>query len=65
MSNHRSTGSSGGGSVGRADAKETWGNALNSDLEKFDKYAEEDDEDYEDVFGKPNGASKYSIRVLL
>jgi hypothetical protein len=28
------------------------------ELDKFDKYAEGDDEDYEDVFGKPNGTSK-------
>lgn len=49
--------SSGGGSFGRADAKKV---QSAGDLEKFDKYAEEDDEDYEDVFGKPNGASECS-----
>ncbi|KAF5360481.1 hypothetical protein D9756_004630 [Leucocoprinus leucothites] len=49
----RSTGSAGsGGSVGRADAKKA-----HSDLEGFDKYAEEDDEDYEELFGKPNGTN--------
>lgn len=26
-----------------------------NNLSEFDKYAEEDDEDYEDVFGKANG----------
>lgn len=51
--------------MGRTDAKKIQNNALNSDLEKFDKYAEEDDEDYEDVFGKPNGTSEYPIGVLL
>jgi len=65
MNTHRSTGSGSGGSMGRTDAKKIQNNALNSDLEKFDKYAEEDDEDYEDVFGKPNGTSEYPIGVLL
>ena len=51
--------------MGRTDAKKIQNNALNSDLEKFDKYAGEDDEDYEDVFGKPNGTSEYPIGVLL
>lgn len=43
---------SGSGSFGRSEAKR-----INSQSE-FDKYAEEDDEDYEDVFGKPNGTSE-------
>ncbi|KAJ7243744.1 hypothetical protein C8J57DRAFT_60548 [Mycena rebaudengoi] len=38
-----------GGSVGRAEARRV----LNET--EFGKYAEDDDEDYEDVFGKPNG----------
>ncbi|KAF9046366.1 hypothetical protein BJ165DRAFT_1527473 [Panaeolus papilionaceus] len=49
-SNHPRTGSF-AGSAGRADAK----NFL-SQVE-FDKYAEDDDEDYEDVFGKVNTTS--------
>jgi len=65
MNTYRSTGSGGSGSVGRTDAKKIQNNALNSDLEKFDKYAEEDDEDYEDVFGKPNGASEYSSAAVI
>ncbi|EKM79117.1 hypothetical protein AGABI1DRAFT_120578 [Agaricus bisporus var. burnettii JB137-S8] len=49
----RSSGS-GGGSIGRADAKKI---QSGNDLDKFDKYAEEEDEDYEDVFGKPSGTN--------
>ncbi|KAJ7081641.1 hypothetical protein B0H15DRAFT_924208 [Mycena belliarum] len=40
-----------GGSVGRAEARRL----LNES--EFGKYAEDDDEDYEDVFGKPNGTT--------
>ncbi|KAJ7457589.1 hypothetical protein B0H11DRAFT_1818203, partial [Mycena galericulata] len=40
-----------GGSVGRAEARRMLNEA------EFGKYAEEDDEDYEDVFGKPNGTT--------
>ncbi|KAJ6466208.1 hypothetical protein C8R45DRAFT_483404 [Mycena sanguinolenta] len=40
-----------GGSVGRAEARRLLNEA------EFGKYAEEDDEDYEDVFGKPNGTT--------
>ncbi|KAJ7644441.1 hypothetical protein FB45DRAFT_897923 [Roridomyces roridus] len=40
-----------GGSVGRAEARRV----LNE--KEFGKYAEDDDEDYEDVFGKPNGTT--------
>lgn len=29
-------------------------------MAEFDKYAEDDDEDYEDVFGKSNGPSAVS-----
>lgn len=43
-----------GGSVGRAEARKL----LNET--EFGKYAEEDDEDYEDVFGKPNGTRALS-----
>ncbi|KAJ7465176.1 hypothetical protein FB451DRAFT_1262864 [Mycena latifolia] len=40
-----------GGSVGRAEARRLLNEA------EFGKYAEDDDEDYEDVFGKPNGTT--------
>ncbi|KAJ7164790.1 hypothetical protein C8R43DRAFT_1104421 [Mycena crocata] len=40
-----------GGSVGRAEARRMLNEA------EFGKYAEDDDEDYEDVFGKPNGTT--------
>lgn len=53
-SNHPRTGSF-AGSAGRADAK----NFL-SQVE-FDKYAEDDDEDYEDVFGKVNTTCKWFV----
>jgi len=43
------------GSFGRSEAKR-----INSQTE-FDKYTEEDDEDYEDVFGKPNGNRKLTF----
>ncbi|KAJ7211039.1 hypothetical protein B0H12DRAFT_389215 [Mycena haematopus] len=45
------TGARIGGSVGRAEARRVLNEA------EFGKYAEEDDEDYEDVFGKPNGTT--------
>ncbi|KIY69316.1 Pkinase-domain-containing protein [Cylindrobasidium torrendii FP15055 ss-10] len=41
---------SGSGSFGRASEK----------MAEFDKYAEDDDEDYDDVFGKSNGPSSVS-----
>lgn len=41
------------GSMGRAEAVKAMQN------QEFDKYAEEPDEDYEDVFGKPNGTGAY------
>lgn len=44
--------SGGSGSFGRSEAKR-----VNSQSE-FEKYTEDDDDDYEDVFGKPNGSSK-------
>jgi hypothetical protein len=44
-----------GGSVGRAEARRVLNEA------EFGKYAEEDDEDYEDVFGKPNGTSTFGL----
>ena len=40
------------GSFGRAEARRTQSQA------EFEKYTEEDDEDYEDVFGKLNGTSQ-------
>lgn len=63
----KSTGSGGAGSFGKADAKKTQGSngIMSGDLEKFDKYAEEDDEDYEDVFGKPNGTSECYCFFIL
>lgn len=45
---------SGSGSFGRAEARR----AQNQNQAEFEKYTEEDDENYEDVFGKPNGSSK-------
>ncbi len=44
-----------GGSFGRSEARR-----LHSQPE-FRKYTEEDDEDYEDVFGKPSGASESTV----
>jgi hypothetical protein len=44
--------SSGSGSFGRSEAKRATSQA------EFGKYAEDDDEDYDDIFGKPGGASK-------
>ncbi|KAG6914866.1 hypothetical protein DXG01_014841 [Tephrocybe rancida] len=44
------TAATSGGSFGRAEARK-------AQNQTFGKYAEEDDEDYEDVFGKPNGSS--------
>lgn len=32
---------------------------MNSQSSEIDKYTEEDDDDYEDVFGKPTGHSKW------
>lgn len=42
------TSSSASGSFGKADGKKAQGGS------EFDKYAEDDEEDYEDVFGKVN-----------
>ncbi|EEB93559.1 hypothetical protein MPER_07763 [Moniliophthora perniciosa FA553] len=53
------SGGSGGGSMGRAETRR-----LQSAAE-FGKYTEDDDEDYEDVFGKPNGtASEHPMEAL-
>lgn len=46
-----------GGSVGRSEAGRLQSEA---DL-AFGKYAESDDEDYEDVFGKHNGTGEQQI----
>lgn len=46
------SGSSSSGSFGRAEARRV------ASSHEFNKYAEEDDEDYDDVFGKVSGASK-------
>ncbi|KIJ62679.1 hypothetical protein HYDPIDRAFT_30272 [Hydnomerulius pinastri MD-312] len=45
------SGSSGSGSFGRSEAKRV------ASSNEFDKYAEEDDEDYDDVFGKIGGTT--------
>jgi hypothetical protein len=45
------SGSSASGSFGRAEAKRAASHA------EFGKYAEDDDEDYDDIFGKPGGTS--------
>jgi hypothetical protein len=59
-SHTRSTSLAGsGGSFGRAEARR-----LQSQAE-FGKYAENDDEDYEDVFGKVNGAGWFLISQNL
>ncbi|KAM6494311.1 hypothetical protein JOM56_010672, partial [Amanita muscaria] len=47
------------GSFGRSEARQLHGQ---TELE-FEKYAEEEEEDYDDVFGKPNGAN-HSIQAL-
>lgn len=51
--------SGGSGSFGRSEAKR-----VNSQSE-FEKYTEHDDEDYEDVFGKPNGNSKQTAFHIM
>ena len=45
-------GSAASGSFGRSDARR------NNSQSEFDKYTEDDEEDYDDVFGKPNSNSK-------
>jgi hypothetical protein len=45
------------GSLGRAGAE--------SRMSDFDKYAEDDDEDYDDIFGKSNGNSMHNSALLL
>ncbi|KAF8895111.1 hypothetical protein BD779DRAFT_1497502 [Infundibulicybe gibba] len=45
----------GGGSFGRSEARRVQSQG------EFDKYAEDDDEDYEDVFGKANGTGEISL----
>jgi hypothetical protein len=49
---------SSGGSFGRSDVRR-----LAS--QEFNKYAEDDDEDYDDVFGKPNGSCACSFFILF
>lgn len=53
------SGSSGSGSFGRSEAKRV------ASSHEFDKYAEEDDEDYDDVFGKVNGASELVLTPVV
>ncbi|KDQ62037.1 hypothetical protein JAAARDRAFT_189411 [Jaapia argillacea MUCL 33604] len=50
---------SGSGSFGRSEAKRSL-----SGGSEFDKYAEEDDDDYDDVFAKPNGTSNHHMQTL-
>lgn len=33
--------------------------------QEFNKYAEDDDEDYDDVFGKTNGSCAYPLFLIL
>ena len=42
-------------SLGRAEARRIHSHA------EFGKYTEKDDEDYEDVFGKPNGSGESNV----
>ena len=57
LPNHsRSSSATGSGSFGPSEARQLQGQ---TDLE-FGKYAEEEDDDYDDVFGKPSGASKFT-----
>lgn len=53
------SGSSSSGSFGRTEAKRV------ASSHEFDKYAEEDDEDYDDVFGKVNGTSELVFRLVV
>ncbi|KAF8631040.1 hypothetical protein AX15_002648 [Amanita polypyramis BW_CC] len=50
----RSSSTTGSGSFGRSEAHQL---QSQTDLE-FEKYAEEEDEDYDDVFGRPNGTNQ-------
>jgi len=52
MGHRRSSSLSGGGSFGRSEALK-----IQSQSE-LDRYTESDEEDYEDVFGKPTGAGQ-------
>jgi hypothetical protein len=45
------------GSIGKSDARRVA-------TKEFNKYAEDDDEDYDDVFGKPNGSCEFSSFVV-
>jgi hypothetical protein len=48
-----------GGSFGRAEARR------HQNQTEFGKYAEDDDEDYEDVFGKVNGTGWYPSMSMV
>ena len=48
-----------GGSFGRVEAKKLQNQA------EFGKYTEDDDEDYEDVFGKPNGTGEFLVLSII
>jgi len=49
----------GTGSFGRAEAKKAQNQA------EFGKYTEDEEEDYEDVFGKPNATCELSFLCLV
>jgi hypothetical protein len=49
----------GTGSFGRADAKKAQNQA------EFGKYTEDDEEDYDDVFGKPNATCELTFPSLV
>lgn len=53
------SGSSSSGSFGRSEARRV------ASSHEFHKYAEEDEEDYDDVFGKVNGASKLFFLMVI
>lgn len=48
-----------GGSLGKAETSK-----LRQESSEFDKYAEDDNEDYDDVFGKANNSSSEPMQVL-
>jgi hypothetical protein len=54
-SHSRSASTTGSGSFGPSEARQL---QSQTDLE-FGKYAEEEDDDYDDIFGKPSGTSKF------
>lgn len=49
------------GSVGRA----TSGRERQNTAQELGRYTEEEDEDYDDIFGKPNGSSEFREYGLI